>query len=200
VVHRTSRWIKKHSRAAHASERKHESRRSARRLWSSSRRFCRRASAATSCSYKSTCITVLPAELRSMRHAAGGGATSADMRCASIADWKFACSVSSCCRRAVASSSYQAAQKKRSAGTLLAHMWGARPRTAAVLSRCKLPDRRVSRAAAACHVSMMHGLSDGPRVSSARSAHPRSRAAAAAPSRVAAVPPTGAVRGTPPGL
>jgi hypothetical protein len=47
---------------------------------------------------------------------------------------------------------------------------------------------------------MMHGLSDGPRVSCARSAHPRSRAAAAAPSRVAAVPPTGAVRGTPPGL
>ena len=192
-----------HSRAAHgcshASERKHESRRSARRLWSSSRRFCRSASASASCSYKSTCITVLSAELRSMRHAAGGGATSADMRCASIADWKFACSVSSCCRRAVASSSYQAAHKKRSAGTLLARC-GARgqgPQRFSLVASCQTD---------ACHVRrcmprvMLLGLSDGPRVSSARSAHPRSRAAAAAPSRVAAVPPTGAVRGTPPGL
>ena len=191
-----------HSRAAHgcshASERKHESRRSARRLWSSSRRFCRSASASASCSYKSTCITVLPAELRSMRHAAGGGATSADMRCASIADWKFACSVSSCCRRAVASSSYQAAHKRRRAGTLLAHMWRGKDRSGS-LSLQVARQTRVTCGRCMPRV-MMHGLSDGPRVSCARSAHPRSRAAAAAPSRVAAVPPTGAVRGTPPGL
>ena len=166
----------------------HERRRSARRLRSSSRRFCRSASAAASCSYKTTRISVLLAELRPMRHAAGGGATSADMRCASMADWKFACSVSSCCRRAVASSSYQAAHKKRSAGTLLARC-GARgqgPQRFSLVASCQT---HVT-CAAACHVSCCTVImSDGPRVSSAQSAHPRSRAAAAAPSRVAAVPP-----------